>query len=54
LFFIDHLSLHGIEKALDFFQTKSDGVNAHVFSPNEFQEYNRYEAIKDRLNLKLI
>ncbi|CAB4005561.1 DNA-dependent kinase catalytic subunit-like [Paramuricea clavata] len=41
LFFIDHLSLHGIEKALEFFQTKSDGVNAHVFSPNEIQEYNR-------------
>lgn len=42
LFFIDHLSLHGIEKALECFQTRSDDVNAHVFSPSEIQEYNRY------------
>ena len=41
LYFIDKLSLYGIEKAFECFSTTSDGVNTHVFSPKEIQEYNR-------------
>ncbi|XP_028413162.1 DNA-dependent protein kinase catalytic subunit-like [Dendronephthya gigantea] len=41
LYFIEKLSLNGIEKAFECFPTTSDGVNTHAFSPSEIQEYNR-------------
>ena len=40
-FFVDKLSLHGIEAAEKCFKTANVGVNAQLFSPTEIEEYNR-------------